>query len=80
MTVLSVHSLPSPILFRIPLVQVQNIALGLVELCGVLMGLLLKIFGVCLGGTPSLHCVDCTIQLDVISKPAHCYVISKHVK
>jgi len=50
--------------------QVQDLALGLVELHGVHMGPPLQPVQVPLDGIPSLQRVDCTTQLGVIGKVA----------
>jgi len=55
---------------EITLTQVQDLALGLVELHEVGMGLPLKPAYVPLDSIPSLQCVNCTTQLDVICKLA----------
>ncbi|RMC07383.1 hypothetical protein DUI87_16848 [Hirundo rustica rustica] len=50
--------------------QVQDLALGLVELHEVPMGSLLKFVQVPLDGIPFFCCVSCTVQLGVIRKLA----------
>jgi len=48
--------------------QVQDLALGFVELHEVCRGQTLKLFKVSLDGIPSLQRVDCTTQLGVAGK------------
>jgi len=54
----------------VALAQVQDLALGLVELLEVCMGPLLKSVKIPLDGISSLQCVSCTTQLGVIGRLA----------
>ncbi|KAK4824302.1 hypothetical protein QYF61_013047, partial [Mycteria americana] len=83
---LSIHSFPSLLTLGIALTQVQDLALGLVELHGVRMGPLLKPVKVPLDGIPSLKRINCTTQLGLICKLAEgalnptVYVINKDIE
>ncbi|KAK4829273.1 hypothetical protein QYF61_002665 [Mycteria americana] len=67
-------------------VEVQDLALGLIELHEVGMGPLLKPVKVPLDGIPSLKCINCTTHLGVICKPAESalnptvYVVDEEAK
>ncbi|KAK4831361.1 hypothetical protein QYF61_017492 [Mycteria americana] len=76
----------SVLILGIALIQVQDLALGLVELHEVHMGPLLKPVKVSLDGIPSLRHANCTTQLGVICKLAEgalnpaIYVIDEDIK
>ncbi|KAK4824941.1 hypothetical protein QYF61_021561 [Mycteria americana] len=76
----------SVLLLGIALIQVQNLALGFVELHAVCTGPLLKPVKVPLDGIPSLQRIDCTTQLGVIHKLAEAalgptvYIIGEDIK
>ena len=63
--------IPQPVLIPgVAPTHVQDLALGLVEPHEVHTGALLKFVQVPLDGIPFFWCVDCTIKLGVICKPA----------
>ncbi|KAK4831706.1 hypothetical protein QYF61_018758 [Mycteria americana] len=76
----------SVLILEIALTEVQDLALGLVELHEVHMGPLLKPVKVPLDGIPSLKCINCTTQIGVICKFAGsaldltAYVIGEDIK
>ena len=53
-------------------IQVQNLALDLIELPYVLIGPLSKFVQGLLDGIHFFYCINCTTQLDVIRKVADC--------
>jgi len=73
-------------MLRVALTQLQDLALGLVELHVVHTGPLLELVQVPLDGIPSFWLVNCTTQLGVICKPAEgaldlaVYVIDENIK
>jgi len=61
--------IPQPVLIvRVFMIQMQDLALGLVDPHEVHIGPLLELVQVLLDGISSLRCVDCITQLDVICK------------
>jgi len=63
--------IPQPVLIAgVALTQMQDLALGLVELREVHTGPFLELVQVPLDGILSFWCVNCTTQLDVICKLA----------
>jgi len=78
---------PPPVLvLGVALTQMQDLALGLVELHEVHMGSLVKSVKVPLYGIPSLKCINWTAQLGVIHKHAEgalsptIYIIGEVIK